>query len=314
MTLDGSWRDYPHLYRLEHKECADLLSRELVAEEKVDGSQFSFGAFTSETGERVLRVRSHKQEFDPATPNDMFVAATATARDLFERDLLTVGYAYRAEALKGRGHNVLKYGREPRGGLVLFDVNVGDGRYMSYDEKAAEAARLGLEITPALARGVLTLAEVEALWETDALLGGVKIEGVVLKPVETNYSPYGGAIIGKHVRPSFKEAHKKAWGEGSQQDGHKTVIERLAARYSTVGRYNKAFQHLGEDGELVYEMRDIPALVAEVKRDLLAEEGDDIARALFEAFSNEIARGVARGVPAYYADKLRERLEESQPA
>jgi len=312
MAIESSWHSYPKIYAVGHAAVSEILHRDVVVEEKCDGSQFSFGAFPAESGEGVvLRTRSKGRDFDPEKPDDMFVAATATARDLFAAGVLTLGWTYRAEALKGHGHNVLKYDRPPHGGLVLFDVNPAFEAYLSYDEKAAEAARLGLEVVPALARGRVSIGQIEReLHKIPPLLGGAFLEGVVLKPVEPYYGLDGKALIAKLVRDDFKEDHAKKWGEGSKQPGRGSVVDRLVARFAVNARYEKAFQHLRDEGMLVNAMQDIPALIAEVKRDLLDEYGDELREALFAEFHNDVARGVASRVPVWYKAKLADKTED----
>lgn len=38
-----SWHSYPSIYNLGHRYIADLLTVPVIVEEKIDGSQFSFG-------------------------------------------------------------------------------------------------------------------------------------------------------------------------------------------------------------------------------------------------------------------------------
>lgn len=40
-----SWHSYPKVYALGHRALAELLLDEVLVEEKIDGSQFSFGRF-----------------------------------------------------------------------------------------------------------------------------------------------------------------------------------------------------------------------------------------------------------------------------
>jgi len=43
----SSWGHYCQIYNLGHRAIADLLRGPVIIEEKIDGSQFSFGLFTS---------------------------------------------------------------------------------------------------------------------------------------------------------------------------------------------------------------------------------------------------------------------------
>jgi hypothetical protein len=45
-----SWHSYPKLYAMGHRAIADLLLDDVIVQEKVDGSQFSFGLFDNLDG------------------------------------------------------------------------------------------------------------------------------------------------------------------------------------------------------------------------------------------------------------------------
>jgi hypothetical protein len=51
----NSWHSYPSIYNLGHRALQDLLTVSVNVEEKVDGSQFSFGI--TEEGEIKLRSK-----------------------------------------------------------------------------------------------------------------------------------------------------------------------------------------------------------------------------------------------------------------
>ena len=68
---------YPSIYAVGHKYLAELFNGPVVIEEKIDGSQFSFGVYDG-----VLKIRSKGQEIFPDAPEKMF--STVLAR----KDLL----------------------------------------------------------------------------------------------------------------------------------------------------------------------------------------------------------------------------------
>lgn len=47
-----SWHSYPSIFAIGHRALAELLLDPVIVEEKVDGSQFSFGLFDHEDFER----------------------------------------------------------------------------------------------------------------------------------------------------------------------------------------------------------------------------------------------------------------------
>lgn len=107
-----SWHAYPSIYNLGHKAVEHLLSLPHYIEEKVDGSQFSFGVFPVKTlvadghhghyGFEMesldLRVRSKGAVMLPDAPEKMFTKAVETAKAL--KDQLTPGWTYRGEFLR----------------------------------------------------------------------------------------------------------------------------------------------------------------------------------------------------------------------
>jgi hypothetical protein len=291
--MHDSWHSYPSIYNLGHAALAELLDGAVVVEEKVDGSQFSFGRFGGE-----LRVRSKGQQLDPRVPERMFAIAIEVAASLDCRD----GWTYRAEYLQKPRHNGLAYDRVPAKHLIVFDINPAQERYLSYAEKAAEAARLGLETVPCLHDGPLdSLAVTRKLLERTSVLGGAKIEGVVVK----NYAKFGPdrkALMGKHVSEAFKEVQAKAWRQSNP--GRTDILEHLLSRYTSEARWAKAVQHLREAGKLEGSPRDIAILMQEVQDDILRECRDEIAETAFKWVWEKTRRKYAAGLPQWYKDQL----------
>ncbi len=269
----SSWHTYPKIYALGHGAIVELFYDDVIVQEKVDGSQFTFGIFNGE-----VRVRSKGKEISLDNPEKMFNKAIATVLAL--KDKLVDGYSYRAEYLQSPHHNVLTYDREPVNNLILFDINFGEEQYLPYVEVVKEGQRLGLEVVPLLYEGkISSSADIEKLLETTSVLGGQKIEEFVVK----NYNRYGRdkkALMGKYVSESFKEKHTKEWGENNPT-GH-DIIDRLVAQYRTSARWDKAIIHLKELGQLENSPKDIGKIIAEVPKDLLSECEEEIKQYLFD--------------------------------
>ena len=293
-----SWHSYPGIYNLGHKAVDDLLSGPVLVEEKVDGSQFSFGV--TEDGE--IRVRSKGATMLVDAPEGMFIRAVATVKELAPR--LHPGWTYRAEYLRSPKHNALVYDRVPRQHLIIFDVNTGHESYLDYDAKAAEADRLGLEVVPVLYQGmVATLDQFRGFLDTVSVLGGQKIEGVVIKPV--GYGLFGldkKALLGKFVSEAFKETHAHAWKEANPKSGD--IIEIIAGAHTTQARWMKAIQHLRESGKIEDSPKDIGLLVREIPEDIMRECEADIRDALFAWAWPHIRRKVTAGMPEWYKEQL----------
>jgi hypothetical protein len=298
----SSWHSYPSLFNLGHRAVRDLTNHEVVVQEKVDGSQFSFGLFVTDDGESELRVRSKGAVMLIDAPEKMFTKAAETVKSL--RDLLQPNWTYRGEYLAKPKHNSLAYDRVPSGNIILFDINIGDETYLSPEDVRAEAARLGLEAVPELYRGIVTLDQLRTIIDTTiSVLGGQKIEGVVLKPVA--YDLYGvdkKVLLGKFVSEAFKEIHRKAWGESNPTK--KDIMVQIGDALTTPARWNKAIQHLREAGQIEDSPKDIGKIVREVPADILKECEDEIKQKLFDHAWPDIRRMVVRGLPEYYKEQL----------
>lgn len=293
-----SWHSYPSIFALGHRALAELLLDPVIVEEKVDGSQFSFGLFDHADGERVLHCRSKGAQLNVIAPEKMFTEAVEVAKAL----PLNVGWTYRAEYLKKPKHNALAYDRIPEKHLIVFDINTGHEAYLPYAEKAKECARLGLEIVPLVFEGVIDSHEhFRSMIDRVSALGGQKVEGVVVK----NYKRFGPdkkVLMGKFVSESFKEVHAAEWKAANPSKTD--IVDRLIDTLRTPARWNKAIQHLREAGRLEDSPRDIGNLMKEVQADIEKECMDLISQKLAEWALPQIRRGVIRGLPEWYKDQL----------
>lgn len=301
----SSWHSYPSTFNLGHRAVKDLLSSgPVIVEEKIDGSQFSFGLFPDDPHGPLL-VRSKGAVMNIEAPEKMFSLAANTVLKLHGDGLLREGWTYRAEYLRSPKHNTLAYDRFPNQHLIIFDINDGDESFLSYDAKAEAAQAMGLEVVPRLFEGNLKTADqVRTFLETVSVLGGQKIEGVVIKPV--GYNLFGQdkkALLGKFVSEAFKEIHRESWKR--ENPGPSDIVSMVAGRYTTAARWNKCAQHLRDDGKITGDsVKDIGPIMKEIPDDILKECGEDIKDALFKAFWPEIARKVRAGFPEYYKEQL----------
>lgn len=299
-----SWHSYPKIYNLGHVALKELLDDPVVVEEKVDGSQFSFGRFGNQ-----VRVRSRGQEMLASNPEKMFTKAVDWVNE--NAHLLVDGYTYRGEFLNKPKHNCLAYTRTPRNWIVLFDINIGQENYLNPTAKQDEAERLGLEVVPTIHYGNLKSIDFfKELLERDSFLGGVKIEGVVVK----NYYKFGPdkkALMGKFVSEAFKELHAKDWGERNPSSAD--IIQLIIDRCKTKARWAKAVQHLREAGKLEGTPKDIGLLMKEVRVDIEQEAGEELKEALWQWGRDKILRGSIRGLPEWYKEQLLHHQFEDAP-
>lgn len=297
---------YPKVWNLGHPRVLDLLSGPVYVQEKVDGSQFSFGVIGEE-----LVMRSKGAQVYPEAADELFRPAVETVLRLYEEGKLKPGNIYRGEALCRPKHNTLKYGRVPEGNIALFDVQWGEQVYADPKDLPLYAEYLGIESVPLLWYGEIEDAEaIRGFLKTDSFLGGCKIEGVVIKNY-ARFGPDGKPLMAKHVSEAFKESHSKEWARSNPT--RSDVIEKIIETLRTEARWKKAIQHLEEAGILEHSPRDIGKLLSELQRDVFEEEGDFIRDTLFEHFKKQIARGVSRGFPEFYKQLLMERQFRENP-
>lgn len=298
----GSWGSYPKVFAIGHRYLADLFQDDVIVEEKVDGSQFSFGKFLGNHGEEVLKCRSRGAQLNIEAPDNMFVRGVEMVKSI--QDSLTVGWTYSGEYLSKPKHNTLVYDRVPNNHVIIFDVRTGPETYLPYEEKRAEAERIGLETVPKIYEGkVDDLQLFRSLLDTDSVLGGQKVEGVVAK----NYVRFGidgKALMGKFVSELFKEVHAGDWKE--RNPTNKDVLEVLCQQYRTPARWQKSIQHLEEDGKLERDPRDIGKLFPAVMQDLKSECEAEIKDKLFAWAWPHLSRRVCQGLPEFYKDRLLE--------
>lgn len=288
---------YPSIRAFGHAEIKDLLDGEVLIEEKIDGSQLSFGVIDGE-----LRCRSKGAQLNLDAPEKLFSRAVEVARGLAPQ--LPAGIIYRTEFLSKPKHNTLGYERIPKNHLVLFDVEAPGSHFSRWTEKRDVAERLGLDVAPALYEGpgadVTQEFLLHLLKQQVSLLGG-PIEGVVIK----NYSHFtadGKVMVGKLVSEDFKETHRKDWKD--RNPTRRDVVTLLVEEYRTPVRWAKAIQHLRECGLLEKSPRDIGKLLAEVQGDVEKECAGEIKEALFRHFWPQVRRGIIAGFPEWYKTRL----------
>lgn len=308
MVQQWSWGSLPKIFAIGHRYLADLFLDDVTVEEKVDGSQFSFGVFEKD-GDRILKVRSRGAELSLEAPEKMFARGVEVVRSI--EDKLTVGWTYSGEYLNSPSHNTLAYDRIPENHVAIFDIRTAPETYMGYDDKRKEAERLGFETVPLIHHGkVEDLEMFRSFLERDSFLGGQKVEGVVAK----NYQRFGidgKALMGKFVSELFKEVHQGEWKE--KNPGKKDILEILCSQYRTPARWQKAVQHLAEKGEIQEDPKDIGKLFPEVMSDLKAECEADIKDKLFAWAWPHLSRKVTAGLPEWYKERLLESQFEADP-
>lgn len=301
---------FPKIYAMGHRATKDIFNGIVEITEKIDGSQFGF--MKDDTGK--LRFRSRGRELHPEKPDKMFLKGVEAVRMV--QDKLIPNHLYLGEYLRAPKHNVLKYERTPKNHVALFAVFHKGSPIGNYNDIQAHAKRLGIDAVPLLYHGMAKLntldditAFLDELLERESYLGGTKIEGVVVKNYELKQfisghpDPERPLTSAKYVSERFKE---KMTNKSRTPKPDKRTVQKLIESYKAEARWDKAIQHLREDGKLVGEPKDIGPLIAEIKKDIVEECREEIMIALYELFINDLLRNAINGFPEFYKAKLME--------
>lgn len=295
MTINS----YPKIHSIGHPQVADLFNGPITIEEKIDGSQFSFGIDLN----GQLMARSKGAQLIIEAPEKMFAKAIEIIKS--KEHLLKSGYTYRGEYLQKPKHNSLAYDRIPQDHIMIYDINTGLEQYMSHALKKKEAEALGFETVPLIYEGPGDafggVTQLLALMDRVSVLGGAKIEGFVVKNY-SKFTPDAKAMMGKYVSENFKEVHTVEWKK--ENPSNKDVLGLLVESYRNKARWQKGIIHLQEAGKLTQTPKDIAALLKEVQRDIEEECKEEIKEKLWNWAKSHILRGSIRGLPEYYKEHL----------
>jgi hypothetical protein len=290
---------YPKIYNMGHSAIQDLFKDEVIIEEKIDGSQFSFGVKDGE-----LWCKSKGKDQSPGQTDKMFELAVEQVKERIDKLVANKleGLIFRGEYLSKPKHNTLCYSRVPTGNIIIFDIDKGVEDYWAYENKEEIAGFLGFETVPILYQGKVSgYDEFVELLDTESILGSTKVEGVVVK----NYHRYGRdgkCLMGKYVSPAFKEKHQKDWKVRNPQS--QDIIEMIAGNLRTVARWQKAIFAQRDVGALTHTPKDIGGLIKDIQKDIMEEETEYIKDALYKWAGPTILKRCIRGFPEWYKDQL----------
>jgi hypothetical protein len=288
---------YCSLREISHREVRDIFEDEVVVEEKVEGSQFSFQV----VGDEVF-MTSRRQ---PVIGGGQWVRAMEAVEKV--RYNLVDGWIYRGEYLQSPRHNRIRYDRTPINNIVIFDIETSPNEFLSVTEKQEETERIGFECVPVLYEGKLESAQqLRDLLDTKSFLGeNVKIEGVVVKNYNKRLNDH--LMVAKFVSEEFQEVmqikHRHSKPKAS-------FVDELIEELKTEARWAKAVQHLREEGVVNGTPQDIGKLVKEVQADIYLECEEYIREFLFEKAKKDIQKGVVNGFGEWYKGLLVEEMEE----
>lgn len=297
-------RSMGSIYHIAHKSVEDIFRDPVEITEKIDGSYFSFAIIDGE-----LQMRSKGQELHNDAPSAKMFAEGMRQVEA-RKSMLIPGWIYRGEYLMKPKHNTLAYNNVPMGHVVLFDIEMSLGNHALHLIRRDEARRIGFTPVPILYEGISNLEHVKSLMDNQSVLGGQKIEGVVVK----NFfrQPEGHPMMGKLVSEQFKEVHTAEWKRSNP--AKKDVVQTLIESYRVPARWRKAIQHLRDDGLITDSPKDIGPLLKEIAEDIKKEEEQAIKDALFKWAWPQISRGVGTGFPDWYKRELIGDNDNESPA
>lgn len=293
---------YPSVVAIEHKLAKDIFSDNgLIVEEKIDGSQFSFGIYDG-----IVMCRSKGRE-QHEVPDEMFKLAVEQV--LKRADILHDGWTYRCEYLQKPKHNTILYSRTPVDNLIGYDIMTDVlQEYLSPEVAKKEFQRIGLEFTRIFELEELNIDNLKNLLNETSILGGSKIEGVVIKDYN-RFTPDKKPLMAKIVREEFKELNGIECNKTNPSDSD--IITTIINRYKNEARWMKSVQHLRERGGITSSAADISVLLTEINTDIYNECQDEIKELLFDHFWKRIKRGVTDGFPEWYKEFLKKSEEQN---
>ncbi len=287
---------YPKILHLGDKPIADLFDGPVEITEKLDGSQFSFGKINN-----TLYARSKGKDQDLDNPDKMFIEGVEYVKSI--ADKIPNGFQFWGEYLQKPRHNVLAYDLIPKNNIALFGVQK-DGEMFGHDIIKYWADMLKVDAVPLIFEGQTTVEDAIKLVGTKSYLGGAEAEGIVVK----RYEPWMflGKILspvkaGKYVTEKFKEVHHRDWAKLNTAKG---AFGTLAQSVRTEARWQKAIQHLRDDGNFTGTVQDIGKIIVEIQRDLADEEKENLKNQLWRIYGGDILKSATSGFVDWYKENI----------
>jgi len=290
---------FPKILHIGDRHISSLFDTWIEITEKIDGSQLGFGKVDGQ-----LFVRSKGKEQDLDDPDMMFSKAVEYIKTI--EDKIPDNMTFYGEWLQKPKHNTLAYDKVPKNGIALFGAYDSVARvHYGMQQIQDWAIKFDVDSVPLIFAGTCSPEFVLGLVkERVSYLGGQKIEGVVVKAYKNwmfmETLPQS-VMSGKYVTEEFKEVHHKNW---KAENTGKGKLATAISQYKSQARWNKAIQHLRDDGTLTGTPKDIGPLIKEVRADIETEEKENIKDQLWEIYKNEFLGSSTDGLPQYYKEQL----------
>jgi hypothetical protein len=296
-------KPYNKVYGIEKRESEGILDGQIVVQEKYDGSMLRIEI---KNGEMILG--SH--HVDNINEGDgQFRTGIQEAKNVFGSIKEDINIF--CEYLPREKTNTIQYKTTPPHYLIVFDVFLNN-QWLKSKELKEFATKFGLHSARVMWEGSgkdFTKEIAESLLKQESSLGNAEgysnIEGIVIKNYDKYYDsikfPWlsGFFMCSKWVNSDFKEKNIK------EHPTNKNQVDNIIEMYrSNKARWQKALQHLEEQGKLSGEMKDLALLIPEVKRDLVEEEKEEIKESLYKIFSPKILGVSTIGLAEWYKNYL----------
>jgi len=300
-------RAFPKVFAIHKDYVKGVLDGPVEITEKVDGSMFAFALL-----DNILYTRSKGQMIYPETCPKIFRGAVDHVLSI--RDKIPPDIIFYCETLQGERQATITYGRAPKNHLILFAAcSAGYTFESNYGNLVNYALTLDIEVVPLLYKGTVVGPEtdrryyddfVEELLGKESILGGTRVEGIVIKNYAKEFLLGGQEIplmCAKVVSEEFKEQHRGTW---KSRNTGKGKWETYKESFRTEARWMKAIQHLREGDALTCTPRDIGFLIHRVRDDITAEEKEAVKEFLWGVYGEELLRKSTAGLPEWYKERL----------
>lgn len=309
------WKSYnhydPNLIKLDF-----FKDTTLTAEEKIDGSQFSFAKLPDQWGTARLVFRSKNKQIPFTSSDHMFSKPIRHLYKVGAFSIIPKNVVFRCEVLNTNRHNKLTYDTVPTSNMVMFGAeNLATGKSVPRSVWSVIAQELGIDTVSHLGyidtrgRTPAEVIDIASKWiGSKSQFGSTYIEGVVLKR-ETNWvlNQDGTPVYAKLVASEFKEIMKAPTGT-TKVNRHTEIISRLVEMVQLDAIYSKAVQHLTEDGEISSSNKDIALIIKKVVKDL-GEEFEGVAKdVLWKWARPQVTGAVVKGVAPWYTKRLERQM------
>ena len=304
---------FPKIFHLGTKYVSDIFKEEVEITEKLDGSHFRFCL----DKDNNIEMWGRQAQIFLENADGNFKPVAEWVHSI--KNKLEPGIIYYGETLSKPRHNVLNYSSTPKNHFCLFGFSTwGNSLFAQHPILKSMAEHLDCDVVPLIYKGVLSdevhggiNGFIDQLLDRESYLGGVKIEGVVIKNLQRTAiltgTPADPKVIlpimcAKFVCEDFKEKHEANRVE--YKESYRDRISLLFESYRTNARWNKAVQHLKEAGELLDDPKDIGKLVNEIQSDIIQECKEEIKEELWNLTIKLYKGSFTHGFPEWYKRKL----------